>query len=211
MPKIRKPTKADISAFLSNDIAIRKYRNQTVVSTVRIPRKSKSVRRKAANDRFKKANDWAKNILRQHGMKELYAKGINDKLSNAHTVAVRDYLQGPEIHYISLKDHTGAAGDTIRIKATDDFQVINVEVKITNPKGILLEKGQATRYSRKPAMWVYNLTVANRNLPGTVIRVMASDRPGNKAVLEEKVAVKQSAGRTRRSSPRNARGKGGKG
>jgi hypothetical protein len=193
VPKIRKPTSGDISAVLSKDAVVRSYRRQTLVSTVTIPRKSKSRKRKAANDRFRKANDWAKSVLRRPGMKELYAKGINDKLSNPHTVAVSDYMQAPEIHYVSLKNHRGAAGDPIRIKATDNFQVTAVEVSITNAKGILLERGQATRYPRKPAMWVYILTAANRHLPGTVIKVIASDRPGNKAEWEEKIGIKQSA------------------
>ena len=194
MSKIRKPTRADISAILSHAAVIRKYRNQTVISVVTTPRRSKSARKKASNDRFKEANNWAKHVLRDPGMKALYAKGINGKLSSAHTVAVSDYLQAPVIHYINLKDHTGAVGDKIRIKATDNFQVTAVEVTITNAKGILVEKGQATRYSRKPAMWSYILTVANPDLPGTVISVIARDRPGNTAALEEKIAVERGAG-----------------
>ena len=187
MPKIRKPTKADISAMLSDDAAVRRYRNQTVISKVTFPRKSKSPKRKEANDRFKEANAWAKHTLKQPGMKELYAKGINDKLSNPHTVAVSDYMQPPEIHYISLKDYTGTVGNKIRIKATDNFQVTEVKVRISNAKGILLEKGEAVRNPRKPAMWVYTITVANPDLPGTVVKVNVSDRPGNKVEVEEEV------------------------
>ena len=48
------------------------------------------------------------------------------------------------------------------------------------------------RYGRKPAMWAYILTVANPELPGTVIKVIARDRPGNTVELEEKIAVEQS-------------------
>ena len=173
--------------MLSDDAAVRRYRNQTVISKVTFPRKSKSPKRKEANDKFKEANDWAKHILKQPGMKELYAKGTNDKLSNPHTVAVSDYMQPPEIHYISLKDYTGAVGDRIRIKATDSFQVTEVKVRITNLKGTLLEKGLAERYLRKPAMWVYTVTVANLDLPRTVVKVIASDRPGNVVEREQEI------------------------
>ena len=100
---MRKSPKGDNSALLSNAAVIRKYRNQTVVSTVTTPRKSKSTKRKAANEQFKEANVWAKHVLREPGMKELYANGINDQLSGAHTVAVSDYMQAPEIHYVNLK------------------------------------------------------------------------------------------------------------
>ena len=188
MPKLRKPTKADISAVLSNDVAMRKYRNQTIISTITMPRKTTSAKKEKANDRFAAANQWAKVTLMEPGVKELYSKGINSKLSNAHTVAVQDYLNPPTIHYISLKQHTGAIGDKIRIKATDDFQVIAVDVRITDKTGKELEKGPAARYKRKPMMWIYTLTVANREVDGTVIEVTAMDRPGNKVVKEEKIA-----------------------
>ncbi len=188
MPKLSKPTKADISAVFSDNVATKKYRNQNVISKIKFPRKSKSVKAQNAKDRFKSAISWAKSTLMDPDMKTLYSKGITDKLSNAQTVAVTDYMEAPKIHYVSLKDHHGIIGDKIRIKATDNFQVISVTVKITNAKGTLLEQGRATRYPRKPAMWVYILTVANPDLNGTVINVTAKDRPGNETELEEKVA-----------------------
>jgi hypothetical protein len=185
VPKIRKPTQADISAVLSNDVVVRKVRNQTVISTITIPRKSTSTRKQQANKRFAKANQWAKMILTQPGMMELYSKGVNSKLSNAHTVAVVDFLNAPEIHYISLKQHTGAVGDKIRIKATDDFHVTTVDVTIIGKNGKQLEKGPAIRYKRKPAMWIYTLTVANPDISGTIVEVTARDRPGNTVVNKE--------------------------
>jgi hypothetical protein len=187
MPKIRKPTNADISAVFSQDVVIRKVRGQTIVSTPTVPRKSKSAKKEKTNDRFTEAGSWAKATLKEPGMKELYSKGINSKLSNARTVAVTDYLTAPTIHYISLKQHTGAIGDKIRIKATDDFQVTAVKVTITDKNGKRLETGPAIRYKRKPVMWIYTLTVANREMIGTVIEVKAMDRPGNKT--EKRVMI----------------------
>ena len=96
-------------------------------------------------------------------------------------------MQAPEIHYISLKDYQGLIGDKIRIKATDNFQVTEVKVRITNAKGTLLEKGEAIRYPRKQAMWVYTVTVANPDLQGTVVNVIAEDRPGNVVEMEEEI------------------------
>lgn len=120
-------------------------------------------------------------------MKELYSKGINSTLSNAHTVAVKDWMVAPKIHYIGLKTHTGAVGDTIRIKVTDDFQVTNVIVTINDSKGTKLETGPAIQYKRKPMMWIYTLTIANPDIKGTSIKVTASDRPGNEVEQEVKI------------------------
>src|SRR5258706_7889164 len=188
--KIRRPTKADISGVMSKDVVIRKIRNQTIISTVTVPRKSTSVRKEETNDRFAEASHWAKVTLMEPGMKELYSKGINSKLTNARTVAVADYLNAPKIHYISLKQHTGAIGDKIRIKATDDFQVTALNVTITDKNRKQLETGAATRYKRKPTMWIYTVTVANPDTIGTVIRATAMDRPQNKVSKEVTIESK---------------------
>ncbi|NOT73764.1 MAG: hypothetical protein HOP08_02465 [Cyclobacteriaceae bacterium] len=188
MPKLRKETKAELSAVFANDAVIRTYRNQTVVSKVTVPRPSDSIKRKEINDLFTEANSWAKETLKDPAMREYYEKGVNDKLSNAHTVALTDYLHAPEIHYVNLKDYTGTPGDPIRIKATDNFRVTSVIVKITNAKGILLEEDEAIRYKRKPTMWLYNTKIGNPLLPGTVFIVSAMDLPGNVTEMEYKLS-----------------------
>ncbi len=152
-----------------------------------MPRKSKSSRKKESNNRFANASLWAKETLAEPGMKKLYSKGINSKLSNAQIVAVTDFLTAPVIHYISLKQYTGAIGDKVRIKATDNFQVISVEVKIRNKNGKELEKGPAIQYKRKPVMWIYSLTAANADVIGTIVEATAKDRPGNTTVKSETV------------------------
>ena len=188
MPKLRKETKADISAMLSDDVVMRQYRNQTIISKITIPQESTSPGKQASKDRFAIASQWANKTLKDPVMKKLYSKGINSRLPNAHTVATTDYLVAPTIHYISLKQYTGAIGDSIRIKATDNFQVVSVDVTITDKNGKQLEKGPAIRYKRKAFMWAYTLTVANPDVSGTVIEVTAKDRPGNTAVKTEMVA-----------------------
>ncbi len=179
MPKIKKPTGADISALTSDVVAPKKYRNRLVISRVTFPKPSNSEKKKEMNDRFADANQYAKHILKLPGMKELYAKGISARLSNTHTVAVSDYLNAPVIHAINIKEYHGTAGDKLRIRATDDFQVTSVEVRIRNKKGDTLEKGEAVKNKRKPRSWVYTTTVNNPELEGTTIEVTAKDRPGN--------------------------------
>ncbi len=162
--KLRNKTKAELSAVFAHDVALRKHRGQNIASTITIPQESTSEKKKASKTRFADAALWAKMCLLQPGMKELYSKGICDRLPNAQSVAVSDYLEAPKVHYINLKSYTGAVGDKIRIKATDNFKVTEVRLKITNALGVVLEEGQATRYPRKPVMWVYEATVANPDL-----------------------------------------------
>jgi len=189
MPKIRKKTKADTSAAFSNDVAYRNYRNQTILSTIKRPKPSTSAEARNSKKRFKNASHWAHEILKDPDLKKLYSKAISEKISNAHTAAIQDYLKGPTIHYISLKQYTGSIGDTIRIKATDNFQVTSVNLQIMDRNGEVIERGPAVKYKRKPMIWIYTLTVVNPQLEGTVIKVEASDRPGNTVKKEEKIGV----------------------
>ena len=59
-----------------------------------------------------------------------------------------------------------------------------MNVTITDKNGRQLETGPATRYKRKPTMWIYSVTVANTDTVGTVISVTAMDRPQNKVWKE---------------------------
>ena len=184
MAKIKKRTPADLSAMLSSVVAPKMYRNRLVFIKVANPKKSKPAKKQDAMDAFRYANQYAKNILQRPGMKALYLKGIDEKRSNAHTVWVADYLNKPVIHNINIKAYRGEIGDTLRIKATDDFQVTSVHVRILHGKGKILEQGEAVQYARKPDIWVYTATEKNPELKGTIIRVTAKDRPQNSAHAE---------------------------
>lgn len=172
---------------MSNVVAPKMYRNRLVFVKVGYPRKSKSEKKKEVNKRFRYANQYAKHVLESPEMKELYAKGIDGKKSNAHTVAVADYLNAPVIHSINTNEYRGAVGDKLRIKVTDDFQVTSVKVIIGNGKGKTLEQGEAIRYNRKPDTWVYTATVKNAEQKGTIVTVTAMDRPQNK--VEKEVVI----------------------
>lgn len=180
MPRSNSSAILDLMGLDGKDVVVSRRDGKLVLSKFKKRRKSKSPKRKETNDKLRDANRWAKRILAQPEMKALYEKGINAKKTSAHTVAVADYLNAPNIEYVKLGDYKGACGDPIRIKATDDFQVVSVEVKITDGKGELLEEGKAERYSRKHFMWVYKAAETNAHLTNTTIRVIAKDRPGNK-------------------------------
>lgn len=131
-------------------------------------------------DRFRSAHHYATHALKSPERKALYEKGINANRTSAHTVAFQDYLNAPVIHYIRSDQR---AGDVITIKATDDFRVETVTVDIFDPKGRLLESGNAERYPRKPFIWKYPITSRN-NQKVITVRVTAMDMPGNETVMK---------------------------
>ncbi|MBS1976588.1 MAG: hypothetical protein JST46_04420 [Bacteroidetes bacterium] len=161
---------------------LRKLRNKWTFNNIPHGRKRNSAKQKEVINRFKEAQQYAKAIVQRPEMKELYSKGISDRLSSAYHVAATDFLNAPKIHYVKFKEYHGAAGDILRIKATDDFQVTEVFVRVFGANGKLLEEGHADRYRRKSFMWVYKTKVAHPDVEGTMITIIAKDRPGNRAI-----------------------------
>ncbi len=143
-------------------------------------RKKSSAKQKDNNLTFKEATQYAKRQMANPETKAEYARGITEKNNAAFRVALRDYLNAPIVHYIKAPDYTGAIGNVISIKATDDFKVIAVRVTITDAAGKELESGIAIQNPRKKHMWKYATTVANANVAGTKISVVALDKPQNR-------------------------------
>ncbi len=88
-----------------------------------------------------------------------------------------DFLNAPVVDQIDVSAYNGKAGDTLRITASDDFEVAGVEVAIHDTGGAVLEHGAATAAD---GHWNY---VTTADLPPgqpISIEVTATDRPGHK-------------------------------
>jgi len=99
-------------------------------------------------------------------------------------VAVADFFHAPDIEEVDLSGYSGRVGDEIRIKATDDFGVQQVIVRIENSDATLVEEGQAVK-SPNELHWIYRATAVNESLNGDKITVTATDRPHNVSREEE--------------------------
>jgi len=69
-------------------------------------------------------------------------------------------------------------GDTIRVRVTDDFKVVQVRVTIVNEDGTQVEEGDAVQQDNM-LDWVYTATADGGDTAGDKIVVRASDKPGN--------------------------------
>ena len=141
-------------------------------------------KRDEARARFQEATQYGRQQVSLPESKELYAQRITDKKRTAYAVAMIDYLIAPKVQRIDTVDYHGAIGDTITVKATDDFMVTNVKIVITNAAGALIEEGDAGPDALKINLWGYKATAANPSLPGTTIKAVAYDRPGNTGMAE---------------------------
>jgi hypothetical protein len=128
--------------------------------------------------KFQKAVVYAQVATHVPETEQLYADAAkkNPKLS-AYNIAIADYLNAPDIKMVDLSVFTGLKGSEIRIVASDDFLVKNVQVEIYDVDGVLLENGEANNLAGD--LWIYTATVDNQNTTGVKIVVSASDLPGN--------------------------------
>jgi hypothetical protein len=79
---------------------------------------------------------------------------------------------------IRTDGYHGAVGDTITVKATDDFAITGLRVSIVDAAGDPVESGDAVLQINETD-WLYTATKANAALAGSKITAVATDGPGN--------------------------------
>jgi hypothetical protein len=135
-------------------------------------------KQKAQNERVKAANRYGKALgPEDRAFYEARAKLENKPL---YAVIVRDWFHRPCVEEIEVSSYSGQAGQTIRIRATDDTEVKTVEVGVRDKTGQLLESGQAKRIHADKTLWEYTTTADLESTEGLTLEVTASDRPGNR-------------------------------
>ena len=137
------PLLQGVSGMLGDTVVYRKVRGQ--MQMVNRPARGRkfSEKQEAVKFRFQEATQYARQQLAQEESRALYESRITEQKHTAHVVAVADYLNAPKVHFIETADYVGNVGDTILVKATDDFMVSGVKIVITGSDGNVLEKGDA--------------------------------------------------------------------
>jgi hypothetical protein len=128
---------------------------------------------------------YAKNQMENPEAKAAYeanAKGAGQP--NAYNIAVADFFHAPDIEEVDFSAYTGAVGNTIRVRAIDDFKVEAVTIEIYNPDGSMVESGNAIKQANG-LDWVYTATALNEDLSGDRVVIKASDMPGNISEKEQ--------------------------
>ncbi len=85
----------------------------------------------------------------------------------------------PTVEGVDVSQYGGQAGQTIRIRAVDLFEVASVEVKVREAGGNVVEKGAAVRSGSDPREWVYQTTATVQNPAGASVEAVATNWPGN--------------------------------
>lgn len=153
--------------------------NQTVISRLkkRVKNPVYTAKQEDVKYKFKEAVIYARGIVNDVDLAAFYQKFAKPGTS-AYNLALADFCKAPEIRLIDIDNYLGQIGDNIRVRAIDNFRVVEVNIFIYDATGNLIESGLAI-LSANSVDWFYQTTVANGNLAGTKIVATAADVPGN--------------------------------
>jgi hypothetical protein len=147
------------------------------------PNRVPTVKQEEQQQKFKEAAAYGTSVLANPELKETYEMKTKKK-RNAFKAAVTDYLSVPEVRKIDVSDYNGTVGSKIAVRAQDDFSVTQVKVSIHNAAGDLVEEGLAVLEPVLKIKWIYTATQVVAILPGSKIKAIVQDIPGNKSELQ---------------------------
>lgn len=172
------------SGMIGGMLVFRRVGDETIVQMAPKHRGQWSEAQKHQRGRFQQAITYARIQMADPQAKEAYAFATATRKNlTAYNIALSDFLHAPEIIAIDCAAYHGEPGNSIRIRATDDFCVSEVWVTILNANGAMLESGPAHLQPNRME-WLYRASVANVTLRESRIVVKARDLPGNETVRE---------------------------
>ncbi len=171
------------SGKIGKQLVFRQQAGQTIIAkrakktTVPITQDQLEVRY-----RFTEAAYYAKAVLADPILKSEYQEKA--KLGQtAYNVAFADYLKAPELRRSFLENYKGAIGDTVIFRIFDTFKVKSVQVSLKNGVGEILESGTAEQQPNRMD-WLFQTTVSNQPLSGSVFMLTITDTPNNVVVID---------------------------
>lgn len=176
-------------AGVLGDVVIKRYGRKFVIAKKPVfTHRIFSAAQKQNQGRFKEAAKYAVTALGDSETSEAYREEAKRCGTTARSIAVRDYLNMPQVEDIDLRAFDGRTKGKILVRASDDVAVMRVEVTISDQEGNVLEQGPAELLAGK--IWKYVSTIS---VPaGTTVTVGASafDRPGHSGTLQKTFEMK---------------------
>ncbi|WP_276483768.1 hypothetical protein [Paraflavitalea pollutisoli] len=185
MAQVNSIVSGKFSGQLGKEIVFRDWAGKTVVAKSPKSRKgAPSAEQAEIQERFLYASKFAKAVVNNDdkGMAEAYTAVLRPR-QNVYARAVQDFMSSPVVSKVDVRNYTGAIGNTLKVRAIDDFRVVSVRVEIYAAAGTLIEAGNSTLDSNG-IDWIYTATKVNSQLPDSRIVAIATDVPGNEGAME---------------------------
>jgi len=129
-------------------------------------------------ERFRQAVLYGQLVMADPQKKAVYAEAAKTKGKPIFALMIGDFFNAPSVDEVDLSSYAGAIGDTIAVRAHDDFDVVKVHVSVTKASGEAIESGEAVETPVNSKRWVYLATAAVPHGTAVRIAVSVSDRPG---------------------------------
>ncbi|OMP78688.1 hypothetical protein [[Flexibacter] sp. ATCC 35208] len=166
-----------VRGTLGDQLTIYERNGQIIMAKKRGPSKKKPTKKQLeARYKMQVAAAYAKMILLDPELKAYY-KSKAGAGQNAYNMAIKDAFKSPEVQQIRFEE------TTVIVTAKDEFRVAEVEVRVLDAAGAMLERGKAV-LGRNGVDWYYN--AASLPAGGKVVAV-AEDLAGNGTVREVKL------------------------
>jgi hypothetical protein len=136
-----------------------------------------SEKQRAQNARFESADRYGRSLSPE--AREAYQARARSENKPVYAVIVRDWFHKPCVEEIDVSTYSGRVGQTVRIRAVDDTEVMTVEVAVRAPNGQIVEAGVATLINAEKHQWEYTTTIDLESVAGITLEVTAKDRAGN--------------------------------
>jgi len=136
----------------------------------------------AQRERFKQAAAYAHFAMADNDARAIYEEISALTDTPVFALMVADYLKPPKIKNWDVSMYTGKVGDNFVVYTSDDVGVINVNIKITDDQGAIVESSYASESKPGTGIWVYTAKTAVAAGKDVTIEASAFDRPGGMAV-----------------------------
>jgi hypothetical protein len=156
----------------------RRHGNQTVVQIRPDPNPKRSAAQKKRQSKFKEAAAWAKSILADALQRRIYQELGAARNQPPNALLIANFLNPPTVDLIEAAGYKRRRDDVIKVLATDEVEVVSVQVKIRDADNAVLEEGPATKVH---GVWIYTATTNAPARESLTIEASATDRPGNSA------------------------------
>jgi len=170
-------------------LVFRKYKGRTIVARKVKSSKPPTENQLAQREQFAEAAAFVRTINANPSLLAFYEPITAQRDLTVRAVAMGDYLKKPTIKPLDLDKYQGRIGDPIKIRATDDIGLAELNVNIVAQDGTPIESGQAVEDGQRSGKWTYTATKVVALGSDVFIEVTGVDHAGNEVKITENPTV----------------------
>jgi hypothetical protein len=170
-------------------LVFKKYKGRTIVCRKGVSNKPPTEGQLAQRAEFTEASSFADSVESDPALLAFYEPIADQRELTVRAVAMGDYLKKPTIKPLNLSNYKGRIGDVIKIRATDDIGLADLNVEIVAQDGTHIESGKAVEQGVRSGKWIYTATAQVNIGTDVFIEAKGVDHAGNETQITENPIV----------------------